>query len=132
MRQLNRGDSELCNTFYEYRNSTSLALIESLILINGGYGLFSKENDEILSFALINDHFAIGMLHTVEKARGKKYGEFIVKLLSLKIAQDFKVPPICFILPNNVASNNLFVKLGFKMIGDCNWVEIDNNQENSV
>lgn len=132
LRQLKGEDSESCNTFYEYKNSTSVALIESLILINGGYGLFSIESNELLSFALINDHFAIGMLYTVVNARGKKYGEFIAKLLSLKIAQDFQVSPICFVHPSNTASNKLFVKLGYKIIGNCNWVEIDNNERSSA
>jgi predicted GNAT family acetyltransferase len=124
VRKLQDEDSKLCHSLYEYQSQTSESSIKSLILINGGYGLFSKTNDELLSFALINDHFATGMLYTVEHARGKKYGEFIAKLLSLKIAEEIRVSPTCFIDPTNIPSLNLYNKLGYKKIGDCNWIAV--------
>lgn len=125
MRKLQENDSKVCESFNEYQSATSEALIRSLILINGGYGLFSKSNGELLSFAIINDHFAVSMLHTVEQARGRKYGEFIAKFVSLKIAEEFKVSPMCFIDPSNTPSINLFTKLGYKKVGDCNWIAVE-------
>jgi FR47-like protein len=125
MRKLHEEDSKLCNSLWSHRSVSSESFIRSLILINGGYGLISKANNELLSFALINDHFSIGALTTVEHARGKKYGEFITKLLSLKIAEEMKLPPTCFIDDPNIPSFNLFNKLGYKKIGHSNWIVVE-------
>lgn len=86
--------------------------------------MFSSETNEILSFAVINDHFATGALTTVESARGRKYGEILAKLLSLKIAEDLDLIPTAFIDSTNKISNNLYTKLGYKRIGDCNWIVV--------
>jgi hypothetical protein len=78
-----------------------------------------------LSFALINDHFAIGVLTTVEHARGKKNGEFIANFLSFKIAEEFKVSPTCFIDFGSSPSTNLFNKMGYEEIGESNRVVVE-------
>lgn len=132
MRKLQEEDSKLCNSLWAHRSPTSESFIRSLILINGGYGLFSKLNNTLLSFALINDHFSIGALTTDEHARGKKYGEFIAKLLTLKIAEEMKVPPTCFIDNPNIPSTNLFNKLGYKKISDSNWIVSERKKSDSL
>jgi RimJ/RimL family protein N-acetyltransferase len=125
VRKLDEKDSEVCNSIWNYRYIGSESFIRSLILVNGGYGLFSTENNELLSFAIINDHFATGILTTNEKFRGKKYGEFVAKLLSLKITEDLvDIIPTCYIDSLNPPSLNLYRKLGYKKIGDCNWIVV--------
>lgn len=116
-------DSEICNSLWAYRSLVSLAFVRSLILINGGFGLFDSANNEILSYAVINDHFATGILTTVESARGKKYGEFVAKLLTSKIDELGLIPTV-YIDSTNVPSMNLYQKLGYQRIGDCNWIVV--------
>lgn len=124
MRKLQDEDSKNCNDLWTYRYNNSESFVRSMIVLNGGYGLFSKSNDEILSFAIINDHLASGILTTAKHARGKKLGELIAKLLSLKIAEDFDIIPTCYIDSLNVPSLKLYQKLGYKRIGDCNWIVV--------
>ena len=124
MRKFGEDDSEKVNSLWANRSANSLHFIRSLIITNGGYGLYDTESDELLSFGLINDHFSIGALTTVEKARGKKYGEFMAKLLTFKIAEEMKVTPTCFIDEPNSISLNLFHKLGYKKIRECNWIVV--------
>lgn len=124
MRKLGEDDSEKVNSLWANRSKNSLPFIRSLIVANGGYGLFEMDNNELLSFGLINDHFAIGALTVVEKARGKKYGEFMAKLLTLKIAEEMKITPTCFIDEPNLISIKLFNKLGYKKISESNWIVV--------
>jgi predicted GNAT family acetyltransferase len=98
-------------------------------LTNGGYGLISKSNNELLAFALINDHFNIGAMTVAKHARGKKYGEFIAKYLTLKIAEDIGVTPTCFVDEPNKISRNLFNKLGYRKVADSNWVLVQKKTE---
>jgi RimJ/RimL family protein N-acetyltransferase len=128
VRKLEESDSKLCNSLWAYRSLASGPYIRSLILINGGYGLFNSITKELFSFAVINDHFATGMLTTVEAARGRKYGEFVAKFLTVKIAEDLKVTPTVYITSDNVPSINLFQKLGYKKIGDCNWIVVGDEE----
>lgn len=128
MRKLRDEDSKVCNSIWAYRYQGSESFVRSLFLTNGGYGLFSKSNDEILSFAVINDHFATGMLTTVEQARGKKYGEFMAKLLTKKIIEDVGFIPTCYIDSLNVPSLKLYQKLEYKRIGDCDWIVVGDEE----
>ena len=124
MRKLEENDSEVCNSIWQYSYSGSESFIRSLILINGGYGLFDKTSNQLLSFAIINDHFATGALTTINEARGKKYGELVAKMMTIKIAEDLDLTPTVFINSKNVPSLNLYKKLGYQKIGDCNWVVV--------
>lgn len=90
-----------------------------------GFGLFDSSTDELLSFALINDHLATGVLTTVERARRKGFGEMMAKLLSRKIVENFDLDPTAYIDLTNVPSLKLYAKLGYKKIGECNWIVID-------
>lgn len=124
LRPLLESDSKFCNSLWAYRNDNSELYARSLINIYGGLALCDKKTGEILSFGVINDHLAIGMMNTVEKARGKGYAGVITKALSKKILEDFDLPPIAFFETANASSRRVFEKIGFKKIGDCDWILI--------
>lgn len=124
LRQLKEEDSKLCNDIWEHKSSGSEAFIRSLILGNGGWALYDKSSDELLSYAVINEQLATGMLNTVKHARGKGFGEFVSKLLTVKIAELFDLHPICFINSLNVPSMKLYAKLGYEKVGDSNWIVV--------
>ena len=96
--------------------------------MNGGLGLFDKSTDQLLSYAIINDHLATGMLNTVTSARGNGYAEIIAKLVAIKIVQDFDINPTVYIDNARFISKKLFAKLGYKKVGDCNWIFIVNKK----
>lgn len=79
VRELTKKDAKVCNENWAYSYTKSERFLESLIQLNGGYGLFSKENHDILSFAIFNEQLAIGMLTTLDKAKRKGFGEFLGK-----------------------------------------------------
>lgn len=100
--------------------------IRTLIKVNGGIAITDINTGEILSFGLINDLMAIGVLNTVEKARGKGYAEIIVKMLSKALVESFNIRPTTFISSKNFKSINLFTKLGFTKIADINMIAVGN------
>jgi len=128
IRELTPDHSSRCNSIWDFRYEGSEVLINSLIELNGGLGLFDKSTNELLSYALINDSLAIGMLNTVNHARGKGYAALVTKLISIKIAQDFNIHSTAYIDHSRTSSNKLFEKLGFKKIGDCDWVLINKHK----
>lgn len=113
----------MCNSLWKYKNENSELWIKSLIMVHGGYALRDKSSNELLSFAIINDHLAIGVLVTVESARRKGYGEIIVKYLAKKLTEKDLIPHV-YINKTNEKGIKLFHKLGFIKIGDSNWITI--------
>lgn len=109
---------------WEWRYEGSQHFIQTLIRFNGGYGLTEKATGELLSFGTINDQLAVGILNTLPKARGKRYGELIAKTIAKRIAEKFEMNPTCFINNLNAPSINLFTKIGFKRICNCNWISV--------
>lgn len=121
IRKLNCNDAEFCNNLWIFKNEQSECWLRSLLEIYGGYALVDERSEEILSFALITGQFAIGCLTTIKTARRKGYGELIAKYLAKELASR-NILPLAFIANDNQNSINLFTKLGFTRIGDCNWI----------
>jgi ribosomal protein S18 acetylase RimI-like enzyme len=120
---LHEDDAALCNSLWKYKSENSEAWVKSLILVNGGYALRDKSTNELLSFAIINDHLAIGLLTTVEKAQRKGYAEIIAKYVSLKMAQEGLTPTV-YVSNENPLGFGLFQKLGFRRISGSNWIVV--------
>jgi L-amino acid N-acyltransferase YncA len=116
-------DAPICNNLWTYKNENSELWIKSLIKVHGGYALTDKNSNEMLSFAIINDHLAIGVLVTIKKAQRKGYGEIIVKYLAKKLSQKGFYPHV-YINKENEKGFKLFHKLGFIKIGDSNWITV--------
>ncbi|CAO1383639.1 unnamed protein product [Diamesa serratosioi] len=121
IQNLTEHDAKTCNDMWQWRYENSEKYIRSLILLNGGYGLFDQTTNELLAFALINDHFATGLLNVVKKSRGKGYGELMARYLTVKIAE-MQLHPTCYIDVHNIISQKLYNKIGYKKIGDINWI----------
>lgn len=124
MTQLNESDATLCNSLWKYKSDNSELYIKSLISVHGGYGLRDKTTNELLSFAILNDHLAIGALTTIEKAQKKGFGEIITRYTAKKIAEMGYIPH-AYINKKNLKAQNLFKKLCFKKISDSNWIDIN-------
>lgn len=98
--------------------------ISTLIELYGGFGLFSKENHDLLAFVMRTSLGQIGFLQTVEGHNRKGYAEFLVKVISREIAEEGFVPTGT-ISHDNSASLSLFRKLGFHQLeGVCYFLEV--------
>ena len=123
IKSLTEQHAKTCNDMWQWRSNNSDKFIRSLILINGGYGLFNQTTNELLAFALINDHFATGLLNVAKQCRGKGYGELMARYLTIKIAK-MGLHPTCYIDAHNTVSQKLYNKIGYKKIGDINWISV--------
>lgn len=123
IKSLTEHHAKTCNDMWQWRYSNSEKYVRSLILINGGYGLFDQTTDELLAFALINDHFATGLLNVAKQCRGKGYGELMARYLTIKIAE-MGLHPTVYIDAENTVSQKLYNKIGYKKIGDINWISV--------
>lgn len=129
LKPLTVNDAANCNSLWLHKRPNSEIWVKSLIAVNGGYAIRDKKTNEIISFALINDHLAIGLLTTVEKAQRKGYAEVVARHLTRKMAEDGLTPTAYVTSP---LAFNLFKKLGFKRAGASNWITMAKSREGNT
>jgi predicted GNAT family acetyltransferase len=104
---------------YKYRGSQDY--IASLIESNGGYGVFLKNGDEMVAWAVKHCLGHIGMVQTRENEKKKGYGLLVTKALAKEIVEEGQ-RPFATIYAQNKASICMFEKLGFQKIGNCYFI----------
>ncbi|XP_056147926.1 glycine N-acyltransferase-like protein 3 [Lampris incognitus] len=65
-----------------------------------------------VSWILVYDYCAMGMLHTLPEHRGKGYAKVLICSMAKKL-QALGYPVYCFVEEENAVSHRLFTKLGF-------------------
>jgi RimJ/RimL family protein N-acetyltransferase len=90
----------------------------------GQVGHMGRGEGELVSWCMIYDYGALGMLHTIPGHRGRGLAKAAVQALLLLIREsptDMRCPPFCYIERSNDASRAVFTKLGFLRIDDALW-----------
>lgn len=127
-RELLEEDANLCNQAWVYKSKNSENYVRSMLkLKNGGSALVDKETKKILSFALVNEHLATGMLTTSQDEKRKGYGLLVAKHLTKMIAEK-GFHPTAYINNLNEPSQRLYEKLGYEIIGEINWIMVGSNE----
>lgn len=83
-------------------------------------GLFN-ENDELIAWSLMYDNGALGAVQVDENHLRKGYGSLVTKAMSKKIAGEYDLDVIGFIVATNENSLKMFAKLGFKSTTRHKW-----------
>ncbi|XP_044755447.1 uncharacterized protein LOC123314321 [Coccinella septempunctata] len=105
--------AEQMNRVWPHRFENSGKNVANWLSINDGYGLFLKENDELVSWAMQGYLGHINLLQTEKEHMGRGYGGVMLLLMAKHIAQSGYVP-VAMVLTKNKASNSLFRKQGFE------------------
>ncbi|XP_065094267.1 uncharacterized protein LOC135714823 [Ochlerotatus camptorhynchus] len=128
IKELDPAYGSLMNERWPHRYPNSEMYIKLLIELNGGLGLFNKDSDDIIGWALKNEFAGVGHLQVMPKHRQKGYGELLAKAITKKIALEDGGTVNLFIVDKNVNSIHLFTKLGYKLIAGSNWIQARNIQ----
>ncbi|XP_044766519.1 uncharacterized protein LOC123322627 [Coccinella septempunctata] len=126
---LTREHSKKINELWPHNFENSDEFITVYIEQNGGYGLFNKDNDELLAWAIQGHLGHINLLQTAEEHRGKGYGKVMLQIISRHIAESGCVP-IGSVLVDNIPSIRFFEKLGFKKAVRTNYIFTDCARQN--
>lgn len=91
--------------------------------MNGGFGIFGKEDNKLRAWALGYDNGGLGTLHTMDAHRRKGYAKIVVKAFCKDFGEQNK-DIVIFASQTNVPSRSLFESCGFKLISLCRFVYI--------
>ncbi|XP_062536770.1 uncharacterized protein LOC134205503 [Armigeres subalbatus] len=131
MKQLVPSNSTLMNERWPHRYPNSEKYIELLIQLNGGLGLFDRDNDEIVGWVLKNEFAGVGHLQIMPNYRQKGYGMILAKAMTKKIALEDGGIVNAFIVDKNTNSRLLFGKLGYELIAGSNWIRANFTQKSN-
>jgi hypothetical protein len=120
IRSLTPADAEKVNDLWAFKSEFSLPFVTRLIASHPSIGI-CKEEGELVSWIVIYDYSAIGMMFTVESHRRKGLGECCARALLARWPHGKLGLPFCYIVQGNTASEKLYAKLGFLNQGAVMW-----------
>ncbi|XP_023295484.2 uncharacterized protein LOC111678378 [Lucilia cuprina] len=113
LRSLSITDANLINETWYSRQNGSLEFLQTLIKYNINLGLYTKDTNELVAWCTRCQCGFLGTLHVKENYRGQGLATVLIERFSQKIiecGEDVRT----LINNNNLASQKLFGKLGFK------------------
>lgn len=123
MNSLSKNEAAAINSVWPHRTEGSVSYIENLIIHNENIGLFN-EDEQLVAWCLSLRTGSLAVLQVDEKHQRKGYGEIVTKAIVKKIAIESDINITANIVFDNIKSNNLFEKLGFKNIDRNFWVGV--------
>ncbi|CAK9799793.1 hypothetical protein ANTQUA_LOCUS2232 [Anthophora quadrimaculata] len=125
IKPLNKSDVPLIHSIWPHRDpkypELSTKYLSTMIELNGGVGLYLKENNSLISWAIQNDWHGLGIVQTVEKYKRKGYAKTVVNVLSKKLGKQ-GISVTLFIVKGNTASETMFKNLGWTVISPFTWI----------
>lgn len=115
VRKLEPKHIPLVNELWPYHHKNSDVYLETLADMGGGYGLFLKEKDTLVSWIFKNHLGILGILQTVEEYKRRGFGSLMIKFLAKLLAEE-GIDPVTSVSIHNTASKNMMRKIGFEEI----------------
>lgn len=122
LRKLERKEAKLINSEWPYRYPESESFIASLIDLNGGYGIYLKQTNQLVSWILLIECYGLGLLQTVEKYQGNGYARILIRALSIKISCEYNEDVILFANHSKPLTVELYSRNGFLRTSDVHWI----------
>ncbi|KAJ8968985.1 hypothetical protein NQ314_001995 [Rhamnusium bicolor] len=120
IKQLDKTDAPVISALWPHRYKNADKFVEILIEMNGGYGIFLKSSNELVSWALLSMMGQLSLVQTVDDQKKKGYASLITKYLSKELAKKGH-DALGTILVENIVSQMMFEKLGFRSLGLCTF-----------
>ena len=111
-------DSHIVYNNSEYKEYISIVYVKDCIQKGISAGL--NQNNKLVSWAITQDDGAIGFLHTLDDYRRKGLGYGVTLSMIQKVRNSGGLP-FANVLPTNLRSINLLLKLGFKKSKNIHW-----------
>ncbi|XP_074042902.1 uncharacterized protein [Leptinotarsa decemlineata] len=124
IRRLEISQADFMNSIWPHRSPGSEKYVTSLIETCGGYGLFIKSTNELVSWILKKKLGEIGLLQTVDHHKRKGFGSIILKKMSKEVAEDGE-NPTGIVSVSNEASIKLLEKEHFENLGWCYYIKVN-------
>lgn len=94
------------------------------IELSFSFGVYSREDNELLAWVMQAHYGAVGMLYTKENVRRHGYAKILVMKMAKKMVEE-GIPPYAMIMESNTKSISLFHSIGFKQITRMKYLKVN-------
>ncbi|KAH8281620.1 hypothetical protein KR054_001779, partial [Drosophila jambulina] len=121
LRNLSVEDAETINEIWPHRAPGSVSFVKNLIQLNVNTGAYD-ESGKLVAWCLRLPIGSLGLLQVLDSHKRLGLGQLMVKSVSKKISAlgDQVMAPV---VHKNIASRNMFEKIGFKAIDEVHWAD---------
>lgn len=123
VRSIDEEYTNFINSHWPHQYEGSDCFIRELLKAFGGFGVFCKATNNLLSWVLINQYSELTMLQTLEEHAGRGFAKILVKQSSKSLAGQ-GVHPHAFVIVTNEKPRKIFEKLGFEKTSKNYFVRI--------
>ena len=116
--ELKESDAEFLTSNWEFANENSLPFVRFHIKNFPNVAIRSKEDESLVAWEITYFTGAMGMLHVMEKHRGRGIAKFVIYKLAKKLTSRGH-EAFCFIVEDNKTSIGLHLKCGFSIVHQC-------------
>lgn len=120
IKSLSPNDARLINENWPYKHPGSEAFVRSLIILNGGLGIFKDR--KLVSWILQVESFGLGLLQTLDEHQGKGYARILTRAMTKHISKDLDEDVILFASYSKPKTVDLYVRYGFKHVSHTHWM----------
>ena len=121
MKPLSVDKADIIDDEWSNKHDGSLFLVKRLIEWNSNIAAFNDKN-ELMGWSLRLQAGSLGALQVREKFKRRGIGSILV-LAMCKILANSELDTFALVGEKNLASRNMFNKLGFKHTDDCFWLK---------
>lgn len=87
--------------------------IEVTMALNERVGLFLKEGDILVSWALQTEWYGVGIVQTLDAYKRRGYARVVVSALAKRLGSE-GISPVLTVICGNTPSENMFASLNWK------------------
>lgn len=126
LKELNVSDYRIMNDVWPYKYLGSECFIKSLIMLNGGLGVYN--NGVLVSWILHVEYFGIGLLQTMEEYQGKGYARLLTRELAKQISKKYDEDIILFASHSRPKTVDLYLRYEFQHVSFTHWLYLERIQ----
>lgn len=124
LRKLEERHADQIDSLWTKKFQDSKTYLSLFISLSGGWGLYKKSNDQLVSWALRMALGHIGIVQTLEEYQKRGFASLVTKKIAKTIASEDE-NPIAFVPIGHEPSQLFFEKLGFQNLGTENTIELE-------
>lgn len=125
MAPLDGSHAEKVDKNWKFHCDVSLSYIQTLIRLNGGFGIFTKASNELVSWVLTNDQMALGFLYTLDAFRHRGLAQAVFSAAAKHLATTENVDSYAYVQQGNDVSLHLLRKIGFERFQEVIWIQMN-------
>lgn len=118
---LKTSDVSYIHSVWAHNDVYTVAELEDTVRLNGGVGVFSASDDNLLAWVMHTHYGGVGVLQTRSDQMRRGYASLVARCISRAMAH-LGISPHACVMNSNTKSQNLFKSIGYSRVSDIQYI----------